>query len=420
MAEGERPLSADELKTMVLRLARLVEISVTLNSTLELDRLLQMIINSAADLVDSEAASILLVAEHTHDLYFAAATGADPAELARIPVPLEGSIAGTIYREGEPVILNQVAHDPRHFREVGEKVNLETRSLMGVPMRIRDKITGVLEAINKRRGEFDAADVEILKIIASQAAVAIHNARLLNALQRAYDELGKLDKLKSDFISIASHELRTPLGVILGYAAILKEDVSDPATAEHAAAVVHSAMRMRDLIEDMTNVNLLRTEAPEVSLERQPLQPIVQDAYNEVADLVHAKGQAYHLRLPPEPLAARVDRGKLSMALTNLLNNAMRFTPAAGRIAVELAQRGSEAWIRVSDNGPGIPPDKLEQIFEPFVQVEDHMTRRHQGMGLGLTIAKAIVGAHGGRIWAESDGPGRGAVFTVAVPLGSG
>ena len=419
MPEHVPDAQAEELRQMIIRLARLVEVSVTLNSTLDIRRLLQFIIDTAADLVDSEAASIMLVDENTHDLRFAAATGSDPDELAPIPVPLEGSIAGTIVREDRGLIINQVTGDPRHFRQVGERVRFQTRSLIGVPMRIRDRVTGVLEAVNKRGGDFSENDLQTLSIIASQAAVALHNARLVEALQRAYDELDKLDRMKRDFISIASHELRTPLGLILGYATILREE-ADPAASVHAEAVLNSALRMRALIEDMTNMNLMQAGSADVSLARHPLQPVIHAAQHEVAELVRAKGQRLTVRMPQEALLAMIDPPKIGRAVANLLNNAMRFTPAEGSLRLELERRAAEAWLRVADDGAGIPPDQLEAIFERFYQVEDHMTRRHGGMGLGLAIVRAIVRAHGGRVWAESDGLGRGATFTIALPLQPG
>lgn len=405
-----------DLRDIVMRYSRLVEISVTLNSTLDLDRLLQFIIDSAADLLNSEGASILLVDEKTKDLFFAAATGSDPKELAKIPVPLDSSLAGTVFREDRPLIINEVASDPRHFQDVGDQVSFQTRSLLGVPMRIQDRVTGVLEAVNKREGMFDEADQQMLSIIASQAAVAINNARLVDALQRAYDELGKLDRLKSEFISIASHELRTPLALILGYASILKEDAGESAS-EHVTAVLNSAMRMRSLIEDMTNLNLLRIGSAEMNFEHQPLQSVVRAAHEEVRETIQAKGQKLKVDLADETIMARVDGPKLSMALTNLLNNALRFTPGEGTIELRLLRRGSEAWFQVEDDGAGIPSEELDRIFQAFYQVEEHLTRRHEGMGLGLAIVRGVADAHGGRAWAESPGLGEGSTFTIAIPI---
>ena len=402
------------LRDMVIQRSKLLEISVTLNSTLELDTLLQFIINSAADLMDSEGASILLVDENTKDLYFAAATGADPDELRTIPVPLYGSIAGTIFREDKYQIINEVASDPRHFHQVDERTRLKTRSLVGVPMRIGEEVIGVLEAVNKRHGAFDEIGLRTLEIIGSQAAVAINNARLLRALKKAYEELGKLDRLKSDFIAIASHELRTPLGLILGYAFLLKEEAKDQ-TSELAEAVMSSAQRMSRLIEEMTNLNMMQVSSPELNLSLQPLQGIAKAAQAELAELIQAKGQTLAVEMPDIPLQAHVDEAKLKLALTNLLNNAMRFTPAAGHLQLRLERHGTEAWLRVIDTGVGIAQEDLERIFSRFYQVEDHMVRRHEGMGLGLSIVRAIADAHGGRVWAESGGPDQGSTFIIAL-----
>ena len=404
------------LRQMVVRLSRLVEISVTLNSTLDLDRLLQFIVRSAADLVESEAASILLVGDKTRDLYIAAATDADPETLQKNPVPKEGSIAGTVFREDRPLILNELGATGQRYPEAGEGERFSVRSLIGVPLRIRDDVTGVLEAVNKRQGIFDEADLLTLTNIASLAAVAISNARQLEALNRAYDELGNLDQLKTDFIAIASHELRTPLGLILGNASLLKE-LSGEDVSEHADAVLNSAMRMRVLIEDMTNLNMLQAGSANLVLSKRPLQPIVQLVHEEALELVEAREQTIKLKLPTETLEAMVDEQKITMALTNLLNNAIRFTPKERELGLTLEQHGHEAWLRVHDDGIGLVPDELETVFDSFYQVEDHLTRQHDGLGLGLPIVKAIAESHGGRVWVESEGPDQGATFTIALPL---
>jgi signal transduction histidine kinase len=355
-----------------------------------------------------------LVNEHSQDLFVAATT--DPDSQVAIPVPKEGSIAGTIYREDRPLILNELGNTPASFTDLSATHAFDVHSLIGVPLRMRESVSGVLQAVNKRQGIFDETDLQTLTNIASLAGVAIYNARQVEALNRAYEELGKLDQLKSDFIAIASHELRTPLGLILGNAALLR-DFSGGELSVYADAVLSAAKRMRLLIEEMTNMNILEAGSTKLMMAMKPLASVVLNAQNEMQSLVEAKGQHLNLRLPDEPLLAMVDAPKLTMALANLLNNAIRFTPEGGLIQLALEHHGREAWIAVRDDGIGVSEDQRETIFDLFYQVEDHLTRRHDGLGLGLAIVKAIAESHGGRVWVDSEGIDQGATFTIAIPL---
>jgi signal transduction histidine kinase len=407
------PQTADS-QLLIRQLARLVEVSVQLNSTLDPDQLLQFIIRAAADLLNCEAASILLFDEKRGELCFTSATGSESKELAAFPVPLDGSIAGTIFRKNCPLIINDVNCDPRHYALVGQRLNFEVRSLLGVPMCIRKQTTGVLEALNKRSGEFAQTDVRLLEIIASQAAVAIHNARLVQALQTAYDGLSRIDKIKSDFISVASHELRTPLGIILGYASFLKEE-SQGKLSEHASRVMDSALQMRSLIQAMTNMNLLQMGSLPLDLRIVPIQRVLELAHAEILSAVEAKGQTLILDLPQELLYVCADVEKLEQAILNLLNNAVRFTEDGGLIQINLTSSSDEILVEIKDSGIGIPQDELENIFKEFYQVEDAMTRRYGGMGLGLAIARGLIVLHDGRLWAESQGLGQGASFKVGL-----
>ena len=404
-----------DLRTTVKQLARLVEVSLTLNSTLDPDKLLQYIIKTAAELLDCETASVLLYDETHGELRFAASSGSDPEQLSLIPVPLGSSIAGSIFRQNKPVIINDLSKDPRHFNRVGEEIQFKPRSLVGVPMRIRDKVTGVLEGLNKCHGEFTNEDANLLSIIASQAAVAIHNARLMESLQGAYDELSQIDKIKNNFISIASHELRTPLGLILGYAQFLKED-AEGEMAEQADVVLKSAVQMRMLIEDMTNITMLQMGSLDLDLDSIPIQKVITAAYKEVEPTSQAKNHTVNLELPPEALPIMADARKLESVFLNLLNNAIRFTPDGGQISIRARKTGDGIQVEVQDSGIGIPKDELDRIFEKFYQVEDHMTRTYGGMGMGLSIVQGIVELHKGKVWAESEGVDQGTTFKVVLP----
>lgn len=401
--------------TDVRLLTRLVDISVTLNSTLELDTLLQRLLSTASELLECEKASLLLYNEKRGDLSFMSATGSDSDQLAEIPVPLDGSLAGTIYRTGETLIINDVSKDPRHFGGVGAKTGFQTRSLLGVPMRRREQTTGVLEALNKRTGDFTEVDAQVLAVVASQAAVAIHNAQLVQDLRRAHAELSRVDKIKTNFMHLASHELRTPLAIITSYAEFLRQDTQGR-LSDHAGRVLEAAQRQRGIIESMTNMNLLQLGTIDLDLEPLSLQKAVQTAIEEVRALAEAKQQRIEAALPVEPVEVKADVGRLPLVFVNVLDNAIRFTPSGGTIEVRIHTQANEAAVVVRDTGAGIPPSELANIFKDFYQVEDHMTRRHGGLGLGLAIARGIVNLHGGRIWAESAGPNQGATIQVVLP----
>jgi signal transduction histidine kinase len=205
----------------------------------------------------------------------------------------------------------------------------------------------------------------------------------------------------------------------MGYASFLQQEAQGE-MSEHAAAVLNSALHMRSLIEDMTNLRFLELGESELQLEPMSVTQLIELTKSDVLDIAVAKGHTVTFAPVHADINMRVDRGKLVMALGNLLNNAIKFTPPQnGKILVECRQHEheNELWIQVTDNGVGIPEDDMQDIFRPFHQVEDHMTRHHGGMGLGLSIAKSVIEAHRGRIWAESPGPNQGSTFTVALPI---
>ena len=219
-------------------------------------------------------------------------------------VPVDNSLAGTILRSGEPMVFDNVQQDPRHFDGVDKKIAFESRSMLGVPLLMRDRGIGVLEAVNKTdNSPFSEEDGQVMMTLAAQAAVAIENARLVTALQKAYEQLNRVDQIKSDFIAIASHELRTPLGLILGYAAMLKEDVQNPETTEQLDVVMNSALRLRDLIDDMVNVQHIEEGKAKLVLTEFVLQDVIQQVVQAVSELYTTKEQEMLISLPPHAAA---------------------------------------------------------------------------------------------------------------------
>ena len=404
-----------ELEQRHRQLHRLVELSVTLNSTLDLDTLLQLITSTATELLECEAASILLYDEKNHRLYFAAATGSDPAQLAEIPVPIENSLAGTIFRTNQHIIISDIGQDPRHYSLVSDHVNFKVRNLLGVPMPIKDKTVGVLEAINKRKGTFDERDARLLSVTAAHAAIAINNARLLNTTQQALEKVKESNELKNNFLSLASHELRTPLGIIMGYSSILMEDAKGE-LSDSANQVLTAARQMRSILDEMNNLAMLKSDEMTLKLQRVVMEDVLAYACEGIKDIAATRKQNLVYAFSPEPLVVNVDIDKTIMAFGNILGNAIRFSPEGSDITIGATKDGGQALSWVQDHGIGIPVDKLQRIFDEFYQIEPPNTRHYGGLGIGLTIAKGLIEAQGGKIWAESEGTGAGSTFKVLLP----
>jgi signal transduction histidine kinase len=406
----------ESLEHRIGYLERIVKVSQMLNSTLSLEPLLQIIVQSATELANTEACSIILIDKNTGELRFSESTGGVEV-LRNVIVPLDNSIAGTVVRQDRPLLIRDAQQDPRWHGGVDETVNFETRSILGVPLKVRDKVIGVLELINKSTEEgFNADDIQIATTLAAQAAIAIENARLLDELQQAYRDLSEVDQIKNDFVSIASHELRTPLAVILGYATFLRDNLTGQAS-EQLDIVLSSAMKLRSLIDDMVNLRHIQTDNIQLSRSIFSFKQLVLDVISEFSEITTSKQLILTTRFIPNDTALNIDadRQKLYLVLANLVNNAIKFTPERGRIHLNLELKGHKYWLNVIDTGIGIPSTEYERIFDQFYQVEPPLTRKYQGMGLGLSIVKGLVEIHQGRIWVESV-VGKGSNFVVVLP----
>ena len=408
-------ISEQEVRNKTQKVVQLVELSAILNSTLKPDILLKNILDTAADLLECGGVSILLYDEREKELRFAATTSGNIDELEKIPVPLDNSLAGTIFTENRHLVINSTQDDPRHYNEVGDEVGFQVDSLLGAPMRIKDRVTGVIEALNKKEGEFTDFDVSLLLVVASQAAISIHNAGLIQALQKANVELSQADKLKRDLMSVASHELRTPLGNILGYATLLHEDAIEE-NKPLAESILKASSKLRAVLDDIANMNLLYTGEADLDFSDTTLQRVIDFAREEVRATVSKVDNIVDYQMPDDPIQLSLDLPKMTVVFVNLLLNAIRYTPVEGTIQLTIDDRKEEIMVSISDTGRGISPDSLEKIFEVFYQEDDHMTRRYGGLGLGLSIARELVELHRGRIWAESKGLGEGATFRVVLP----
>ncbi|MGD8759850.1 MAG: HAMP domain-containing sensor histidine kinase [Anaerolineales bacterium] len=410
MAEASAPLTKSQ------RLARLLEISRVLNSTHDLQPLLHSIVKVASELTQSETASILLYDHKSKQLKFEAAPGLDKESLRKLTVPLDSSVAGWVFKNRRPLVIHDAAKDSRIYRKVDRTLGFETRSILAVPLLILQRPIGVLESVNRRdQGHYTEDDLEILQALAAQASISIENARLLIKLRNANRELKRLDNMKSNFIAIASHELRTPLGLVLGHATFLREMLPD-GFQEQLEVIVRSAMRLKNIIEDMASISHQEQGLARVRRAPFSLAALVADIRRRFDQEALEKEITLAVEIPPNhPLIVSGDREKIDLALANLVRNALTFTDPGGEVGIKVEGGGDSVKVLVADTGIGIPEAEVDRVFDRFYQVESHLTRRHGGMGLGLSIAKTMVEMHNGQIGCESK-EGVGSVFWFVLP----
>jgi signal transduction histidine kinase len=377
----------------------------------------QSILTAARELTDSEAASILELDAEGDDLRFLAACP-DSKTLRTVTVPKKGSIGGLALRQQKTISVNDVSKSQQHFKNADRVTGFKTCSLLACPILFRGEALGVIEVVNKvARADYNGDDVTILETLAAHAALGIQNARLQGLLEKTRDEAVRLDKMKSDFVAITSHELRTPLGLILGHSTFLRELV-DEEFHPQMDTIIKNAMRLKDIIESMSSVDNAQSGTAVVRRRTVSVKRIVVDIVAMLRDEAEQKKITLGIDIDDSDLMIEGDPEKISIAVTNLVKNAVMFTNENGHVFVVAEQVPGYVKVTVIDDGIGIPAKDTPHVFERFYQVESHLTRKHGGMGLGLSVAKMMVEMHGGRIWVES-AEGKGSIFTILFPLDS-
>jgi len=382
-------------------------------------QLLQRLTSVAADLTESEASSILEFDPGLNCLRFIAAPWFHQPLLSELNVPLDRSMAGWVFSNTKPLIIQDTKTDPRHFKEVDQATGITTTSLLGVPIIYGGETLGVLEVINKKdNAHYTEDDVTILEILAFYGSLALWNLDMEARVGAMQKEKIELDRMKNNFIAITSHELRTPLGLILGHATFLRETVSEE-QCEQVETIIRNATRLKEIIESITSVENAAKGNARLRSKYISLPEVVNDVVSSFQDMAASKNITLRMETATQDLPVDADSNKVNVAISNLIRNAITFTNTGGQVLVKVFALPKYAQVSVIDNGIGIPGKDLEKVFDRFFQIESHLTRRHGGMGLGLSVAKAIIEMHGGRIWAESV-EGRGSNFTFLLPISQG
>ena len=385
------------------RYERLLEISRAMNSTLNIDTLLEQIVTAASELTTTSATSILLLDKASGTLRFEASIDPGGVSLSSIEVPLENSIAGWVVSHGSPLVIADVNTEPMWNSKVDEESTFKTHNLLAVPMRAHDKVIGCLEALNKANNEaFTDEDVNTLTTLAAQAAVAIENARLFQ---------------QSDLISDMVHELRAPQQAINATTAIiLRPEIGEDKRAEFVHTISNETKRLTRMTTDF--LDLARLESGRARLAHEPVQlaEVIKSAVFTVSHQAAEKNITIKTEITPPDLPQIVGDGeKLTQVLLNLLTNAVKYNRPDGDIFVTATLSGEVIELTVRDTGMGISEENLNHLFEKFFRVPDSEGFT-MGTGLGLAIAKKIIESHGGSIRVESE-LGVGTSFISTLPL---
>ncbi|HQV93560.1 MAG TPA: ATP-binding protein [Anaerolineales bacterium] len=390
-----------EIKTQTLgSYLRLIEISRDLASTLDLDILLDDIVRASADITHAEAASILLYDDTARQLYFQVATNIDDATMRGLVVPLDKSIAGWIVLNRKSLRIDDAEKDERIFSEVDQTIGYSTKSLLGIPLVTKNKVVGVLEVVNKKRGKFTDADESMLSVLGAQAAVAIENARLFQ---------------QSDLIQEFVHELRTPLASLsTATYLLLRPEMSREQRDQIVNNIHNETLRLNSLASSF--LDLARLESGRVQFRKTRFSAA--DLLYEARDVMMSKAQETNIQIrvdvPNDMPLMEADRDKIKQVLLNLTSNAIKYNRPNGSILIAGNYTDNDLAILVQDSGLGIPEESIPHLFEKFYRVRDHEGKA-TGTGLGLSICKQIIQGHNGRIEVKSQ-VGIGTSITFYIP----
>src|SRR5512133_2031602 len=361
-----------EIKTQTLdSYLRLIEISRDLASTLDLDTLLKDIVRTSADITNAEAASILLYDDTSRQLYFQVSTNIDEPTMRGFVVPLEKSIAGWVVSNRKSVRIDDAHKDLRHFNDIEQTIGFDTKSMLGIPLITKNKVVGVLEVLNKKRGKFGDVDESMLNVLGAQAAVAIENARLFQ---------------QSDLISEFVHELRTPLASLSTATYLLLRPEMSREQQEQIIHNIHSeTLRLNSMASSF--LDLARLESGRVQFRKTRFS--VADLLYECRDVMMTKAQETNIQIridvPNDMPLMEADRDKIKQIVLNLISNAIKYNRTNGSVIITGNFNENEIFVTVQDTGVGIPEESIPHLFEKFYRVREHENKA-SGTGLGLSI----------------------------------
>ena len=410
----ERALAEQEVRRRNEELIALNTIATTISQAVDLEKMLNAVLGKVMQMVDMDMGQIHLLTDGRDTLSLVAQRGfPQEAELEIQPVKLGEGVIGRVAQSGEFFVKSQASDIPDMGTEIEQQKAL--CACASIPLKLQDRVLGVLSIFSRNHCELKSAEVQLLAAIGHQVGVAVENARLAEEASRV-GILQELNRLRAELIANVSHELRAPLGLVkLSSTALLLDDVEfDRETQVRLLRNIdEEADRLEKIVDNL--LDLSQIDSGQLRLDMQPADVgRLAKAVLKSREIQTAQHRFVHDF--DEALIAVIDRKRIEQVLRNLLSNAIKYSPEGGTITVRGYKENEQLVIQVSDQGIGIPQEDLEQVFERFYRVENKVTQKVGGVGLGLAVCRSIVEAHGGRIWAEST-HGHGSIFYVALDL---
>ncbi len=392
----------------------LLNVSQAVSQSLDLQKIIDEALEKVAESTGLEVSFVYI--NRNDKLLLMGHHGLSPRIAGKLPpeAAKDSGTIGSIFSQGKPIVIEELARDTGH--NLGFLVSGGYRSFTGVPLTIVGESIGVLGVATSFAHYFSPINIELLTGIGREIAIAIRNAQLYEEASSA-KALRELDAMRTEFLANVSHELRTPLAVIKGSAnSLLQPDVifDEQTRREFLVSIDKDADTLTNLVDDLLMMSRLEANALEVNRKPRTVMEILDSVKDRLENLTVK--HRLNISIPDATSPVVADDIRIGEVLTNLVENAVKFSDENTKITIDAHRAGNEIIISVTDTGIGIPPDLHEKVFERFFQGNGHKTGRRKGTGLGLAICRGIVEAHGGKIWVES-GKSGGAKFSFSLPV---
>jgi len=414
--ELERQRNAADAE--VDRMRRLHRITSALTASLEPERVIEAIIDEAIAAFAARASAVVALSADGRELHIVLARGHDPERLRPFtrmsmdrPGPTRDAVAN-----GEPMFIGSAAELARQYPGV-IPVSPRDNAWVVLPLHARGRTIGALTLTFDDPREFSETDRTFAAALASQCAQALDRAHLYASERQARELAQEASRAKSNFLAVMSHELRTPLTAILGYSALLEDEIVGPLNEqqrEQIRRMRESGRHLLGLIDQILSLSRIEAGRERVDARALDAAKLLRDVATMVRPLAIRGGLTLELEVPEAPVEMHSDAGKIRQILLNLASNAIKFTERGG-VHMRLCNDGEIVEFHVADTGPGIPLEDRERIFHPFEQLEQGMTRAKGGTGLGLSVSLELARLLGGEIGLESE-PGCGSTFILRLP----